>query len=204
MRSPAPIPAWGWASHVAGGQDQDQMQRQQRVNGSSEEASVPQQPAHDLVRARVWELHLRGVPKRRIAEAVGINRETVSRWLAAELGPVQREGKRERERQLAEAIARLRRTQEQAWNDHDADDARERAFIEAAKAQPGARYQSQRAQYLRVIVDAEKEIARLLGLYDVAVMAAVAGVSSDGSGAGAGAGAAVVFRIERVSSAGAE
>lgn len=160
------------------------------AGASREEASVPQQPALDVARARVWELHLRGVPKRRIAEAVGMNRETVARWLAAELVPVQREGKRERERQLAEAIARLRRTQEQAWNDHDADDERERAFIEAAK--PGARYQSQRAQYLRVIVDAEKEIARLLGLYDVGVMAAVAGISSDGSGT------AVVFRVERV------
>ena len=45
-------------------------------------------------------------------------------------------------------------------------------------------YQSQRSQYLRVILDAEREIARLCGLYE-------AGVAVDG---------AVVFHIERVGS----
>ena len=45
-----------------------------------------------------------------------------------------------------------------------------------------ARYQSQRSQYLRVILEVEREIARLCGLYE-------SGGSFDG---------AVVFRIERV------
>ena len=83
----------------------------------------------------------------------------------------------------------MRRIQEQAWDDHDADDERERqvlalTFAQAQAAQSQApdsdaepsrkgressvsvKYQSQRSQYLRIILDAEKEIARLEGLYE--------------------------------------
>jgi hypothetical protein len=78
----------------------------------------------------------------------------------------------------------MRRLQEQAWDDHDADDEREQAVLalslpdaHAAHVAHAAqkdvkpsnvtvRYQSQRSQYLRVILDAEKEIARLEGLYE--------------------------------------
>lgn len=167
------------------------------------------------LRTRVWELHLRGLPRTRIAEQVGLNRQTVGRYIAAclreQMGAEQRE---QRERMLASAVARMRRVQEQAWADHDADDERERAVLALVVGEAGAidggeaqgekrdererggergsggrimaRYQSQRAQYLRVILDAEREIARLHGLYE-------AGAAVDG---------AIVFRIERLGAEG--
>jgi hypothetical protein len=67
---------------------------------------------------------------------------------------------------IEEAVARLRLVQAQAWADHDADEARERLVLGlVARGQADrARYQSQWAQYLRVVLEAEKEIARLDGL----------------------------------------
>lgn len=66
-------------------------------------------------------------------------------------------------RGLDGAVARMRRIQQQAWANHDADDKREREVLE--KAEYGARYTSQRSAYLRLALDTEKEIARLEGLY---------------------------------------
>ena len=181
-------------------------------DGDAEIVSGQQEPSRADVRTRVWELHLRGLPRTRIAEQVGLNRQTVGRYIAAclreQMGAEQRE---QRERMLASAVARMRRVQEQAWADHDADDERERAVlalvlgVDAVGADGGeaqgekrderarvgergsggralARYQSQRSQYLRVILDAEREIARLRGLYE-------GGTTVDG---------AIVFRIERL------
>jgi hypothetical protein len=73
----------------------------------------------------------------------------------------------EREQMVAEAVERMRGVQRQAWADHDADEEREVVLMERALAGQleGVRVQSQRAQYLRVILEAEKEIARLQGLY---------------------------------------
>jgi hypothetical protein len=45
----------------------------------------------------------------------------------------------------------MRLVEEQAWADHDADDG------------------GQRSRYLRIILDVEREIARLEGLYEVAL-----------------------------------
>ncbi|WIG57544.1 MAG: hypothetical protein OJF49_000288 [Ktedonobacterales bacterium] len=159
----------------------------------TEEGSVQQHAATEDLRARVWELHLRGATKRRIAEVVGVHRQTVGRWLAAGYAELEADRKARQKRLLVAAVARMRRVQEQAWDDHDADDAREQAVLDAAlfgTAQrgrsaalsvaatsegnderggggvQGIRLQSQRAQYLRVVLDAEKEIARLEGLYE--------------------------------------
>ena len=129
---------------------------------------------------RVWELHLRGLPRTRIAEQVGLHRVTVGRYIAACLREIGAEQRQQREQMLAAAVARMRAVQQQAWADHDADDERERSVLE--RGVQGTRYQSQRSQYLRIVLDAEREIARLCGLYE-------AGVALDG---------AVVFRIERV------
>jgi hypothetical protein len=110
--------------------------------------SSKQMPAESY-RAQVWELHLRGVPKQRIAEMVGHNRETVARIIGrcyAEIAPEQQVSVA---RKLGEAVARMRRVQEQAWENHDSD-----AMV------------SQRSKLLRIILDAEKEIARLEGLYE--------------------------------------
>jgi hypothetical protein len=123
------------------------------------------------VRTRVWELHLRGLTRTRIGEQVGLNRQTVARYIAACLREMGAEQREQRERMLATAVARMRHVQQQAWADHDDDEDST----------------AQRAQYLRVILDAEREIARLCGLYDVSA-------ASEG---------AVVFRIERVESGGA-
>ncbi len=96
------------------------------------------------------------------------------------------ERKRSHARKLDGAVGRMRRLQEQAWADHDEDDQRERQALSLGSTgqQPSdgkadgkdarqssgpsvsIRFQSQRSQYLRIILDAEKEIARLEGLYD--------------------------------------
>lgn len=86
------------------------------------------------------------------------------------------ERKRSSARKLDGAVGRMRRLQEQAWADHDADDERERQVLalgqqpsdthEGKPSNVSIRFQSQRSQYLRIILDAEKEIARLEGLYE--------------------------------------
>lgn len=177
---------------------------QRAQDGGAEIVSGQQESSLADVRTRVWELHLRGLPRTRIAEEVGLNRQTVGRYITACLREMGAEQREQRERMLASAVARMRRVQEQAWADHDADDERERSVLglvlgesenaenaEARGERGGergsggrimARYQSQRSQYLRVILDAEREIARLRGLYE-------AGAAMDG---------AIVFRIERL------
>lgn len=122
---------------------------------------------------------------RQIALRLSLNRKVVARLL----GECEREFGAERrarlKRKLEGAIARMRHIQSQAWDDHDADDAREQAIIKASSEETsGMRYQSQRSQYLRLALDAEKEIARLEGLYEGLL---------DVEGAGA------VFRIQKLS-----
>jgi hypothetical protein len=111
------------------------------------QASIQQFPAESY-RARVWEMHLRGIPKTQIAAAVGINRETVARIVRKCYAEIASDQKFSPARTLGEAVARMRLVQEQAWADHDADDG-------------------QRWRYLRIILDVEREIARLEGLYEV-------------------------------------
>ena len=155
----------------------------------SQQASEYQHVAETL-RARIWEMHLRGIPKTRIAAEFSLARATVARVISACYAEVADEHKQQTARKLGEAVQRMRLVQEQAWNDHDADDERERQVLALSIAQatpqaadasddsdaksrhnsaPSAvsiRYQSQRSQYLRIILDAEKEIARLEGLYE--------------------------------------
>lgn len=102
----------------------------------------------EMARARMWEMYLQGVPKTRIAEVLGIERHTVARHLRAMYREVAEERKISRARKLDMAVARMRRVEVQAWDDHDAADG------------------GKRSQYLRIILDVEKEIARLEGLYE--------------------------------------
>jgi hypothetical protein len=170
----------------------------------AEPTTVEQQQADGRIlpsesqRARVWELHLRGIPKTRIARTVGIHYETVRKIIRSCYGEIAEERKLTTARKLDGAVARWRLVQEQAWLDHDEDDARERLvlemslvggnLVELAKdagvegadvpsvapsggrkprdSNAPVRFQSQRSQYLRIILDAEKEIARLEGLYE--------------------------------------
>ena len=148
------------------------------------QASIQQSPA-EIARARVWELHLRGLPKVRIAAEVHLDRGTVTKIINESYKEVAEERKLSNARKLNEAVARWRRLQEQAWEDHDADDERERQVLalgssgqqsqpsgdakdgkDARQSNVSIRFQSQRSQYLRIILDAEKEIARLEGLYE--------------------------------------
>ena len=148
----------------------------------SQQAGIQQTPA-EMARARVWELHLRGLPKVRIAQAVNLDRGTVAKLITACYAEIADERRRDAKRKLDGAVQRMRLVQEQAWNDHDADDERERQVLALSIAQANQasdddeprkgressvsiRYQSQRSQYLRIILDAEKEIARLEGLYE--------------------------------------
>lgn len=124
-------------------------------------------------REEVWTLHLRGMTKVRIAAEVGIHRETVARLINDCYREFGKERRARLKRKLDAAVAKMQHIQQQAWADHDADDEREQAVLEAAA--PGVRYQSQRSSYLRLALDAEKEIARLEGLYadDVSDLTAV-------------------------------
>ena len=119
--------------------------------------------ATDEQRDRVWELHLRGLSKSRIADEVKLHRVTVGKIIQQCYRDFGAERRARMKRGLDGAVARFRRVQQQAWADHDADDEREQAVLK--QAEYGARYTSQRSAYLRLVLDAEKEIARLEGLY---------------------------------------
>lgn len=117
------------------------------------------------LRGRVWSLHLRGHSFRAIAQDVGIYRESVARIVRAcyaELGQDHEDALRGAQ---DEAIAHLRHIQRQAWSDHDLDAEREAEVLKLGAE--GPRFMSQRAQYLRLALDCEREIARLRGLYGV-------------------------------------
>lgn len=144
-----------------------QPQQQPQQPHQTEQADSGQLRAVADIRARVWELHLRGYPKAAIAREVNLKRDTVADYIRQQYEEFGEERRAEAREKLEAAIARMRRIQQQAWVYADEDDERERAVLEAAK--PGMRYQSQRSQYLRVVLDAEKEIARLEGLYDALV-----------------------------------
>jgi hypothetical protein len=130
------------------------------------ETQSPESPEHsehsDDLREQVWTLHLRGVSMRQIALRLTLNRKVVARLL----GECEREFAAERrarlKRKLEGTIARMRHVQAQAWDDHDADD------------ENGPEH-SQKSLHLRLALDAEKEIARLEGLYadDVSDLVAV-------------------------------
>jgi hypothetical protein len=146
---------------------------------ASQQASEYQHVAEDA-RARMWEMHLRGIPKTRIADALSVNRATVARLINQSYAEIAAERKRSNARKLDGAVGRMRRVQEQAWADHDEDDKREQQVLALAldgsdaqdaksrgqSSNASIRFQSQRSQYLRIILDAEKEIARLEGLYE--------------------------------------
>ena len=84
---------------------------------------MPQNATED-VRARAWGMYLSGAPKSRIARALALDRETVSRYIRACYAEVADERRMTLARKLDGAVARWRRVQEQAWDDHDADDER--------------------------------------------------------------------------------
>lgn len=109
------------------------------------------QHAPEMMLTRMWDMHMRGVPKTRIAAVLGIERHTVARRLRAMYREVAEERKISNARKLDMAIARMRCVGVQAWTDLDADDG------------------GQRSRYLRIILDVEKAIARLEGLYEVAL-----------------------------------
>ncbi len=129
---------------------------------------------------QVWELHLRGWSRAHIARETGLTARTVTRIVKRQYVDVGYNREATLEEKLTAAIERMRHVQRQAWADHDEDAEHERQVLAAmgVGAAPAGgdgaekweigpvRYQSQRAQYLRVILDAEREIARLQGLYE--------------------------------------
>lgn len=108
-------------------------------------------------REQVWTLHLRGLSMRQIALRLDLNRKTVARLLNECYREFGAERRARLKHKLDGAVAHMRHIQTQAWDDHDADDG------------------AQKSAHLRVALDAEKEVARLEGLYadDVSDLAAV-------------------------------
>ena len=129
---------------------------QRRTEQAQEEAAGDVEDVDDL-REQVWMLHLRGVSMRQIALRLDLNRKVVARLLGECERAFGAERRARLKRKLERAIAGLRHVQAQAWDDHDSDEA------------------SQKSAHLRLALDAEKEIARLEGLYagDVSDLAAV-------------------------------
>lgn len=115
------------------------------------------QQAGDDQREQVWTLHLRGLSMRQIALRLDLNRKTVARLLNECYREFGAERRARLKHKLDGAVAHMRHIQTQAWDDHDADDG------------------AQKSAHLRVALDAEKEVARLEGLYadDVSDLAAV-------------------------------
>lgn len=125
------------------------------------------EPVADDLREQVWTLHLRGLSMRQIALRLDLNRKAVARLLGECERAFGAERRARLKRKLERAIAGLRHVQAQAWEDHDSDDAAEK---------------SEKSAHLRLALDAEREIARLEGLY-----------ASDTPDL-----VAVLFRVERV------
>lgn len=122
---------------------------EQQRRPSSRQANNTRRQVPDATVSRMWELYIQGFPKTRIAETLGVDRHTVARHINATYKDVAAERKISNARKLNEAVARWRRVQVQAWG-----------YLESGENE------NQRSQYLRIILDAEKEIARLEGLYE--------------------------------------
>jgi hypothetical protein len=100
--------------------DEMVMPVEQALEQARNQASMYQHaPEMDLT--RMWEMYLQGVPKTRIAEALGIERHTVARHLRAMYREVAEERKISNVCKLDMAVARMRCVGVQAWADHDAD-----------------------------------------------------------------------------------
>jgi hypothetical protein len=123
--------------------------------------------AEDQVQ-RALALWLRGESYAGIGRHLGVHRQTAAELVRQAYAEVRESGDLSGRQMVAEAVERMRTVQRQAWADHDADEEREVVLLERALAGglESVKIQSQRAQYLRVILEAEKEIARLQGLYD--------------------------------------
>ena len=118
------------------------------------------------LRGQVWSLHLRGHSFRAIGQELHVYRESVARIVRACYAELGQDHEEALQGAQDEAIARLRHIQRQVWADHDLDAEREASAL--AQGADGPRFTSQRAQYLRLALDCEREIARLRGLYGVA------------------------------------
>jgi hypothetical protein len=159
-----------------------EMEKDERADAPVPEWRPPSKvnlPALEAKWRQVWDLHLRGWSRIHIADATGLNRNTISKVILRHYQDIECDRKVTLKEKLAAAVERMRQVQRQAWADHDADDQREREVLAlmGVGAPPGPdvdrkpdvvslRYQSQRAMYLRVILEAEVEIARLEGLYE--------------------------------------
>lgn len=101
-----------------------------------------------------WQLHLRGYSYRDIARQLKLDKDTVNAYvkrIAKETAPARRE---KRQEWLRQAVSRLQNVQAHAWDYFD---------------------RSSDISALNTITNAEKEIARLRGLYDTATEDAGAG-----------------------------
>jgi DNA-binding CsgD family transcriptional regulator len=132
-------------------------QKAARERASKQAVQQAVQEAGDDLREQVWTLHLRGLSMRQIALRLDLNRKTVARLVNECYREFGAERRARLKHKLDGAVAHMRHIQTQAWDDHDADDG------------------GQKSAHLRVALDAEKEVARLEGLYadDVSDLAAV-------------------------------
>jgi len=119
------------------------------------EPSEPSDPAPPIrawtlapIEDRAYQLHLRGLSYRAIAQQLGIDKDTVNRYVKLIERDVAPRRKADRERWRREAVERLQNVQAHAYEQFDA---------------------TGEASLLNTIATCEREIARLRGLYDSVV-----------------------------------
>ena len=169
--APAQAPRSRWSPRAR------EAQRRRHIERGHPRVTEPQ-------RVRVWDLYLRGWSCKHIAAEVGINHVTARRIINQSYRDMGYDRKKTLEEKLAVAVERMRLVQRQAWIDHDqeVEDAEQIAPRRSRRGRKAATNSSeqpadamppmvtrrgvQRALFLRIVMDAELEIARLEGLYE--------------------------------------
>lgn len=114
---------------------------------SGDTPEVPEVPEIDEKRERAYSLHLRGRSYRAIAVELSVDKDTVQRWVKAVAAASAPRRKQAIQQAQRDAVARFREIQSAAWSLYEAKDD---------------------TSALNTALNAEREIAKLRGLYDVA------------------------------------
>ncbi|HLZ23512.1 MAG TPA: hypothetical protein VKQ30_15470 [Ktedonobacterales bacterium] len=132
-------------------------------------------PLHE----RAFTLHCEGLRSPAIAAELGVPERTIRAWIAADLKALAVERRATRSEQLLIAVERQHSLTVAAWQQFDIEAAARHALLDAAldpshssdpsaRAHPHFPASTLAPRYLNLILQANKEINRLLGLYQLA------------------------------------
>ena len=137
------------------------------------------------LREQAFALHCQGLRSPAISAQLGVPQRTIRAWIAADLKILAEEQRATRREQLALAVERQHTLTAAAWSEFEAEIAARHTLLDAlllALTSAGTSPESATAnapiprlpastpapRYLTLILQADKEIARLLGLYTLA------------------------------------